>query len=293
MNRSIVIALMLLLQGWLPAVAAAGKSQDNRLSPGDHIAQIGDIRVWYRVEGKGEPVLLLHGGFGSSDHWKKIAPILASHFLLIEPDSRGQGRTTGTDAPITYGRMASDAVGLLDYLGIHSAHVIGHSDGGCTTLHLLVDFSDRLKSATLIGTPFNTDNYPPNVFEELQTAMRELRDGGDFAGLKARTTALLPDPAYWPVLVEKLGATWLTEPKFSVGELGTIKTRVLVVRAGADQYLPAFVFDQLAAAIPNSRIIDFPKATHNVANEFPAELAAGVLALAQSASPQASRGSGQ
>ncbi len=138
-----------------------------------------------------------------------------------------------------------------------------------------------------------TENHPPKVFGELRTAMHELREGGDFAGLKARTTALLPDPAYWPVLVDKLGATWLTEPKFSVGELGTIKTPVLVVRAGADQYLPAFVFDQLAAAIPNSRIIDFPKATHNVANEFPAELAAGFMALAQAASPQASRGGGQ
>ena len=83
-------------------------------------------------------------------------------------------RTKGSNAPITYGRMAFDAIGLLDYLGIHSAHVIGHSDGGCTTLHLLIDYSDRVRSATLIGTPFNTDNYPPKVFEELQNAMRML-----------------------------------------------------------------------------------------------------------------------
>jgi pimeloyl-ACP methyl ester carboxylesterase len=282
MRRFVIPFLLIALESWLLGSAAVAAPSD-RLKSGEHIAQIGDIKVWYRVEGQGEPVLLLHGGFGSADHWKKLAPILKTHFLLIEPDSRGQGRTTGTDAPITYGRMAFDAIGLLDYLGIRSAHVIGHSDGGCTTLHLLLDYSDRVRSATLIGTPFNTDNYPPKVFEELQNAMRELRTGGDFAGLKTRTSALLPDPAYWPTLVDKLGSTWLTEPKFSVGELGTIATPVLVVRAGTDQYLPAFVFDQLAAAIPNSRVIDLPKATHNVANEFPQELAAGFADLAAAA----------
>jgi pimeloyl-ACP methyl ester carboxylesterase len=283
MRRLVIPFLLIALESWLICSVAAAAPSDNRLKPGEHIAPIGDIKVWYRIEGQGEPVLFLHGGFGSADHWKKLAPILAPHFLLIEPDSRGQGRTTGTGAPITYGRMAFDAIGLLDYLGIRSAHVIGHSDGGCTTLHLLVDFADRVRSATLIGTPFNTDNYPPKVFEELQTAMRELRTGGDFAGLKTRTSALLPDPGYWPTLVDKLGSTWLTEPKFSVGELGTIRTPVLVVRAGTDQYLPAFVFDQLAAAIPDSRVIDLPKATHNVANEFPQELAAAFADLAQAA----------
>jgi pimeloyl-ACP methyl ester carboxylesterase len=279
MNRLSKGILSLIIPFTLTVSAIAASNPDDRLRPGEHVAQIGDIKMHYLIEGQGAPVLMLHGGFGSADHWKAIAPLLKTHFLLIEPDSRGQGRTTGSDAPITYGRMAFDAIGLLNYLGIPSADVIGHSDGGCTTLQLLIDYSERINSAMLIGTPFDTSNYPPKVFEGLKQAMSDLRAGKDVNGMHARAMALMPNPAYWPTLVDKLGATWTSEPNYSIAELGTISSPVLVVRAGHDQYMPPFVFDQLAAAIPKGKVIDLPNATHNAANEFPAELAAAFIAF--------------
>src|ERR1700735_3779451 len=99
MRRFLIPFLLIAHESWLVCAVAVAAPSD-RLKSGEHIAQIGDIKVWYRIEGQGEPVLLLHGGFGSADHWKKLAPILTPHFLLIEPDSRGQGHTTGSDAPI-------------------------------------------------------------------------------------------------------------------------------------------------------------------------------------------------
>ena len=73
-------------------------------------------------------------------------------------DSRGQGNSTEGAGPITYGRLAFDAVRLLDHLGITRAHVVGHSSGGIAALYLLVHFPDRVKTATLMGTLYHVDN---------------------------------------------------------------------------------------------------------------------------------------
>src|SRR5687767_12505957 len=55
-------------------------------------AQLNDIMMYYKISGEGEPILFLHGGFGSSDTWADYFPLLGQDHLLIAPDSRGQGR---------------------------------------------------------------------------------------------------------------------------------------------------------------------------------------------------------
>jgi pimeloyl-ACP methyl ester carboxylesterase len=265
-------ALLGLLASSRMAMADRKTQKRKLLATGDHTARVGDIEMFFRIAGNGPPLMLLHGGFSTADAWKPLFAPLSQQFTLIAPDSRGQGRTSGTAAPITYGRMAHDAVGLMDYLDLDAVHVVGHSDGGCNALHLLVDFGDRLKSATLVGTPFNTANYPPDVFEHLRAWMADAKEGQDFFGRREQYRKIAPHPEYWPTLVEKLGQTWLTQPQFTVGELATVRTPVLVINAGADQYLPSAVFQQLASAIPGAQTHSVPKATHDVIHEYPQEM---------------------
>lgn len=236
-------------------------------------AELSDIRVYYESAGSGPPVVFLHGGFGSSETWDGYFPLLGQSHRVIAPDSRGQGRTTIGRGPISYGRMAGDAVRLLDHLGIAKAHFVGFSDGGCTTLHLLTDYPDRVRSATLIGTPYHTDNYPPEVFAGFGKLLADLA-GSERA--RSAYAARAPDPAAWPELVKRLGRTWLTQPAFTEGELGLIEAPVLIVKVDRDEFIPAPVFDRLRVLIPHARVLHLPEGTHRVPTERPAEIAAGI-----------------
>jgi pimeloyl-ACP methyl ester carboxylesterase len=57
-------------------------------------APINGIRIWYAVFGRGEPVILLHGGFANSNYWGNQIPVLAKYHQVIVMDSRGHGRSS-------------------------------------------------------------------------------------------------------------------------------------------------------------------------------------------------------
>ncbi len=259
-----------------PLSVPAGGPGNGEASPDvrDHYVNLDDIRMYYRSAGEGAPVILLHGGFGSSDTWKAYFHRLPG-FRLIAPDSRGQGRSTIGEGPVTYGRMAGDVIRLMDHLQIDTAHLVGFSDGGCIALHLLVDYADRVSSATLIGTPFHTDNYPREVYAGLEDFISRLADPSDPALVARREayTRLAPDPGAWSTLVEKLGQTWLSRPSFNDRELEFIDSPVLVIKVDEDQYLPARIFEETARLIPDSRLHYLPGGGHAVHEEMPAELA--------------------
>lgn len=87
-------------------------------------ASINNVTIWYAVFGHGRPVILLHGGLANANYWGKLVPEPAKKYPVIMMDSRGHGRSTCSDQPISYDLMASDVMGLIDVLKIKQAAVI-------------------------------------------------------------------------------------------------------------------------------------------------------------------------
>ena len=79
-------------------------------------APVNGIRIWYATFGRGEPVLLRHGGLANSNYWGNQVPPLARTYRVIVMDSRGHGRSTRDEQPFGYDLMASDVLGLMDFL---------------------------------------------------------------------------------------------------------------------------------------------------------------------------------
>jgi pimeloyl-ACP methyl ester carboxylesterase len=220
-------------------------------------APIGDVRIYYEVQGAGDAILFMHGGGGSIHHsWPtEYVSELSPYFTVIMADSRGQGQSTDGAGPITFGRLAFDAVQLLDHLGITSAHLVGHSAGAVASLHLLVDFPDRVKTATLMACGFHIDHYRPEGFVKMRRDLEALLRGEVIESrLSSRPLSV----------VRKLQSAWLAGPAFTPQLLQTIGRPTLIVTAGRDGFFAPTVGDAMYSNIKGSELIHYPDATHHV-----------------------------
>lgn len=121
----------------------------------EHTVTVKGEPIFYAEAGQGPPVVMLHGGgpgaSGISNYSRNI-DALAQHFRVIVPDMPGYGRSTKKpDHTDTYRYIADMIRGLLDHLGIDTAHLVGNSLGGAAVLRLTLDTPDRVGKLVLMG----------------------------------------------------------------------------------------------------------------------------------------------
>ncbi|MFM8623678.1 MAG: alpha/beta fold hydrolase [Betaproteobacteria bacterium] len=112
-----------------------------------------DARIYWNSLGQGEPVVLVMGLGCSSALWFRVAPQLARTHRVILLDNRGSGQTRTPLALVhRVAVMAADVAAVLDAAGEDRAHVVGFSMGGMIAQQFAIDFPQRLRSLSLIGT---------------------------------------------------------------------------------------------------------------------------------------------
>lgn len=96
------------------------------------------MQLYYREEGKGYPLFIIHGLWGASENWLPVAHLLSPFFRVILPDLRNHGQSP--HHPVhTYTSMAEDIMELIQRLHLPAPpHLIGHSMGGKTVMSLLL-----------------------------------------------------------------------------------------------------------------------------------------------------------
>ncbi len=135
------------------------------------------VRLHYVVEGKGEPVVLIHGLGGSvATNWKLpgVVDRLAQEYQVIGLDCPGHGKSEKPEADEFYGEeMVEHVIRLLDHLEIDKAHVAGYSMGGIIALKMVVKHPARVRSVVLGGMGMlRAGGLLEKVFENMG------RDGG-------------------------------------------------------------------------------------------------------------------
>jgi len=135
--------------------------------------ELEDVTLAYDVMGDGEPVLLVAGcGQPATAFSIGLAPALAGvGYQVITYDNRGVPPSSLPPAPYSVGQMAADALGLLDHLGLTDpVRVAGHSLGGWIAETLVIEHSDRVRSAALMGSA----NRPTSWEKAITTLERDL-----------------------------------------------------------------------------------------------------------------------
>ena len=113
------------------------------------------VKIAYFVQGKGQPVVLIHGWLSSAGiNWTLpgTAALLAKDFQVIALDVRGHGLSDKPAKEEAYGpELVEDIVRLLDHLKIKKAHLVGYSMGGIIAGNFLAKHPERVLSGTLGG----------------------------------------------------------------------------------------------------------------------------------------------
>src|SRR3954447_20876313 len=101
-------------------------------------ARIGEIELGYEERGQGEPVVLLHGGYGTSDMFGENLDLLAEGHRVIAVDLHSHGRSPASRADLRFESMADDIAALIGQLGLQRAAVMGFSLGGAIALRTAI-----------------------------------------------------------------------------------------------------------------------------------------------------------
>lgn len=96
-----------------------------------------------------EPLLILHGMYGNQGNWAWHARALASEFSVYALDARNHGQSAHA-ATMTLSEMAQDVAETMDALGLHSAHLLGHSMGGKIAMLLALQQPARVRSLIVV-----------------------------------------------------------------------------------------------------------------------------------------------
>ncbi|MEZ5428973.1 MAG: alpha/beta hydrolase [Pyrinomonadaceae bacterium] len=116
--------------------------------------------MYYEIHGNGEPVVLLHGAFMAiSGDWSDWVNELSKTRKVIAVEMQGHGRTADIKRDITYENLADDVAGLLDYLKIPSADIIGYSLGGGVAMQCAIRHPEKVRKVVSISAPFRRDGW--------------------------------------------------------------------------------------------------------------------------------------
>jgi pimeloyl-ACP methyl ester carboxylesterase len=217
-------------------------------------AQVNGIRLWYASFGHGEPVILVDGGLTNANYWGLQVRALAPHYEVIALDSRGHGRSTRTAAPFSYDLMSSDVLGLMDYLHIRRAALVGFSDGGIIGLDIAIHHPERL--TRLFAFAANSD----------PSGVKDVSKNRTFAAFIARAgreyQRMSPTPGQYQMFLASIEKMWTVEPHFTDRQLSHISVPTWIVDGDHDEIITRENTDHMAALIPGAGELILPQASH-------------------------------
>ncbi len=259
------------------------------------IATIGSLHLYYEIYGENrEETLVLINGLGS-DHreWLYQLPDFKEEYRVVVFDNRGTGVSDIPPGPYTTEEMAGDLCGLMDYLDIGEAHVLGVSMGGLIAQKFAVHYSKKVSKLVLACTGVGGEESIKPGREAIE-AFRSFDDTEPEESLQRVLPYLYTkecidrkDPEVDRFIrfslqqgqnldgyMSQLGAIGTHS---SFGELGDIDAETLVITGGDDLLIPPENSSLLSEGIANARLLLLEGAPHRLFAESWREFNRSVL----------------
>ena len=255
-------------------------------------ARINGIDLHYQSYGEGDAIIFAHGAGGNLLSWWQQIPFFSQRYRCVTFDHRGFGHSLDVPGGPGAGSFVEDLRGLLDHLGIESAHLVAQSMGGRTMLGFAVSYPHRVKSLVMADTVGGME--VPEVLEQ-QRLWREAHPDPGEIGTRAVSPLFVqrnPNLANLYLQISRTNPPRQDPPGGQPGgpgsaELARLNVPTLFFVGEDDQISPPQVIEAGARTIPGSRLLRVPEAGHSVYFEKPDIFNFEVLRFIESAASAA------
>ncbi|MCB1466962.1 MAG: alpha/beta hydrolase [Rhizobiaceae bacterium] len=131
-------------------------------------AEVNDVKIWYQTYGEGDPLILLHGGFGVVEMFGTNIEALAQGRKVIGVDLQAHGGTGPLGRPMSFEAMATDIAELIKSLGYERADVMGYSLGGAVAMRVAIDHPEVVDRLVTVSAAYAYSNWHDYNFEGMK-----------------------------------------------------------------------------------------------------------------------------
>jgi pimeloyl-ACP methyl ester carboxylesterase len=231
---------------------------------------VNGLKLYYEIEGHGEPVVLIPGFAAGRWIWFKQAAELSQKFRVIIFDPRGVSASDKPEGPQSIGLLADDVAHLLKTIGVTSAHIVGASFGGFVAQEFALKYPSMTRKLVLCCTSFGGPNH---IVPAPETLMALASTKGLNSEERMRANLLL---AFTPEFVKTQAAEvdqivhlratndvpehiYLSQLQAAMNfnvesRLSEIKSPTLVLSGDADVIVPVQNSRNLAGKIPGAKL---------------------------------------
>ncbi len=253
-------------------------------------ADINGIKICYKSQGEGFPILLLHGFGSKKESFMAQIPEFSKYFRVITIDMRGAGKSSRPDYHYTMDMFVDDVKGLIDHLSIRKINLIGLSFGGMVAQNFIVKYPESVKKLVLINTlPKIPGEFDPEPYIQARIKGLEFRkqdpvkafwQSTQFGFYHKFRKKMLDNPKkkfYGLWSVEDLIEYYTTDPPtpqdirniaysfrthVAFNDLHKIKQKTLLLTASHDVLVPKEKMMEIHKLIPNSTLRVIESAGH-------------------------------
>ena len=250
-------------------------------------AHVNGINIFYKVQGSGEPLILIMGLGGECGDWVLQSRAFKKDYRVITFDNRGVGKSDKPVEPYTTNTMTDDIVGLMDYLEIDKAHILGVSLGGMIAQEVAIRHPERVRKLILASTSAGRDEnggHSPGLLRAMglregfpDEDIKSVDIGKVMTSLNAHAFSggaikLMAVPYCWVrgklFGIEGLKGQFEAAMTHStLDRLHLIKAPTLVITGTEDRIVSPSSSDTLASRIPNARLVKIEGGSHTLVAE--------------------------
>ena len=237
-------------------------------------APVNGVEMYWRSMGEGDPLIVVHGGFGVVDMFGDLLAALAAERRVVAVELQGHGHTRDIDRAFSFEAFADDLAAFVEHLGMERADLLGYSLGAGACLRTALTHPERVRRLALVSAPCKRNGWYPGVRDGMGGVNSGLFEQFRHSPMYAAYAAVAPDLDAFPALMDKTGAL-LLRPYDWTEEVPAMAAPTLLVYGDADSIPPSHAAEFFAllggglqdagwdgAQRPASRLAVLPGRTH-------------------------------
>jgi len=203
-------------------------------------AAVNGVNYYYAVYGKGEPLLLLHGGLGQIEMFGPNLTKLAQSRQVIGVDLQGHGRTSLGNREISLVDMGNDMAGLLKKLGYDKVDVLGYSMGGGVAFQFAAQHPEMVRRLALVSAGYSQDGFYPEMLPQQAAVGASMLEQMKGTPMYKSYVAIAPHPEEFPKLLDQMGA-YMRKPYDWSADVKKLTMPVMLIFGDSDMYRPEHI----------------------------------------------------